>query len=340
VASFKRILVAAASAALFAAGAAAPAQAQIKSDEMERAYLKGKKNAHFGQSTMREELRCFFHYTVWPLVVATYDKNLAVAHGELSYGYSQLMFHHYAVRWSQHAQGSPGFTETWLAVIDVQEKRNFEKKKELRKLGTELGECAVPLNRVSLPAQDQGRAETYLFRLTDQPYQNEYPKWAKNRQAWDDYATAWRTGNVARAAQITINTHQSGDTSTFHDNEYLVAVKALVAIGETGVLPASAYQRAAFMEPETFAQLAGYDVADFRPRMEPFTATSSRLGSMSAGTAARNTAENLAREKCRNAGGKVFRVNSVPTESYKATETTWRTTYEATAQCEFPPKLK
>ena len=190
-----------------------------------------------------------------------------------------------------------------------------------------------------MTSTELGRAETFLQRVSNQPYQDAYPEWVKNRQAWDNYGTQMRKGNVLGASEIVVANMDSGDTSTFHENEYLAAVEALVDLGQPEKLAQSAYKRAAFMKPEKFATLAGYDPADFRPQFVPYKASSSRLGSMAAGTAARNTAESLVRDKCERAGGKVYRVNSVPTESYKATETTWRTTYEATAQCEFPPKL-
>ncbi len=322
-------------------GMPSPALADVKSHELARAYEKGKKNSLVGKASMRDELRCFFHSIVWSRLGATYDINPAVITGELSYGYMQLQFNHYALRWSQYSQTQPqAYRTTWLAVIDKQETRKWEKEKEQKKLAEELGQCAVPLDQLSLTDTELGRAETFLERLTNQPYDNAYPKWVKNRSAWDSYASAWRNGQVLKAAQIAIQTYDGGDTSTFADSEYFVAVNALVEIGSTDLLPSEAYRRAAFMNPERFAVIAGYDPADFRPTIELFKSSSSRLGSQAAGTAARNTAESLARDKCRNAGGKVFRVNSVPTESYKATETSWRTTYEATVQCEFPPKLK
>ncbi|NQX93844.1 MAG: hypothetical protein HRT64_02785 [Erythrobacter sp.] len=326
-------------AAAGAAVLAVPAHAQIKTNELEKAYLKGKKNSRVGQQTMREELRCFIHYTVLAGMATGYPINLAKAHGELGYGYASMQFNHYALRWSQHSQGSPGYRETFLSVLDEVEGRNYEKKKELKRFGTEIGQCAIPINRLVMTSTELGRAETLLQRVGNQPYQDAYPEWVKNRQAWDNYGTQMRKGNVLGASEIVVANMDSGDTSTFHENEYLAAVEALVDLGQPEKLAQSAYKRAAFMKPEKFATLAGYDPADFRPQFVPYKASSSRLGSMAAGTAARNTAESLVRDKCERAGGKVYRVNSVPTESYKATETTWRTTYEATAQCEFPPKL-
>ena len=65
----------------------------------------------------------------------------------------------------------------------------------------------------------------------------------------------------------------------------------------------------------------------------------SYLGSGSQSARARTDAENDAKYKCELAKGKVVRVSSVPVESYQATDTTVRSTYEATAQCQFPPKL-
>lgn len=318
---------------------ATPAKADIKSGELERAYNKGKKKSFFGKATMRDELTCFFLYSVWSNVNATYHMNLAIADGELAYGFTQIQFNHYALRWSHHSQNSPGFKEAFLSVLDQYENLNFEKEKNQKLLGRLMGQCMVPLGRISIAANDLGRADTFLMRVASQPFKNEYPPYIKNRQAWDAHAAAWRKGDVVEATQIILRSMDGGDTKTFHENEYLVAVKAVTQNGMADKLPTSAYTRAAYMEPETFASLAGYDPADFRPQIVPYKASSSRLGSMAAGTAARNTAESLARDKCERAGGKVFRVNSVPTESYKATETSWRTTYEATAQCQFPPKL-
>lgn len=334
----KRILLAIAATA-GAAVLAAPAQAQIKTNELEKAYLKGKKKSRVGQQSMREELTCFMHYNALAMLGVTYDQNLSAAHGELGYGYASMQFNHYALRWSTHSQGSPGYRETWLSVIDELESRNYEKKKQLKKLGEELGQCAVPINQIALTDTELGRVETFLQRVAKQPHQNNYPKWVKDRRAWENYAAQMRKGNVQGASEVMIANMDGGDTSTFHENEYLAAVETLVDLRMADRLPQSAYKRAAFMKPEKFATLAGYDPADFRPQYVPYKASSSRLGTMAAGTAARNTAENLARSKCENAGGKVLRVNSVPTESAKVTDTSWRTTYEATAQCEFPPKL-
>lgn len=328
-------IAAAASAAILAT----PAQAQIKSGELEKAYLKGKKKSRVGQQSMREELTCFMHYNALATLGVSYDKNLSAAHGELGYGYASMQFNHYALRWSTHSQGSPGYRETWLSVIDELESRNYERKKQLKKLGEELGQCAVPINRIALTDTELGRVETFLQRVAKQPHENKYPNWVRDRRAWDNYAAQMRKGNVLGASEVMVANMDSGDTSTFHQNDYLAAVETLVDLGMADRLPQSAYKRAAFMKPEKFATLAGYDPADFRPQYVPYKASSSRLGSMAAGTAARNTAENLARTKCENAGGKVYRVNSVPTENAKVTETSWRTTYEATAQCEFPPKL-
>lgn len=327
---------------LGAAMIASPALADVKTGELNRAYLKGKSNSKFGKQTMYDELMCFQLYNVWSKLTVSYTKNLAMVNGELSNGYSQLQFYHYALRWANHVQAKGNnYDAIWLGIADEIEQTNWLKEKNQKKLGRMLGECVVPLNRVStIPASsDQGRADSWFERNFNQPYKEVYPKWAKDKKAWDTYSAAWRAGNPLIAARTVIANFDKGDKKTFHDNEYLVAVEAVVDIGGADQLPQSAYMRAAYLNPDKFAQLAGYNPADFKPEIRMIKGRGSYLGASSASGRARSAAENDAKYKCELAKGKVVRVSSVPVESYKATETTWRSTYEATAQCEFPPKL-
>lgn len=326
-------LAAATSAALLAAPT--PAMADIKSDELGRAYEKGKKDSLFGKMNMRQELSCFQLYALWATVASQYDINLGVAHGELGYGYAQIQFGHYAVRWSEHAQGSPGYKETFLDVIESYSGIDFEKEKEQKKLASAVGQCAVPLNRIRFPGRDLGRAETFLMRLTNQPYEENYPKYVKDKAAWDQHAAAWRKGDVVSAAKIALNSLDSGDKSTFEPNEYLTALSALVDNGMADRLPASAYGRAAYMQPDKFAALAGMDPADFKPRIVNITSSLTGAGG---GMALQYRAEGMARTKCQNQGGRSVRVTSRITAN--SSSTNGSATYEATSQCEFEPKIR
>lgn len=314
--------------------APAPAMADIKSGELGRAYQKGKKDSLFGKMSMRDELKCFQLYNIWALLGATYDLNLGVADGELGYGHTQIQFGHYALRWSAHAQGSPGYKETFLEVINAYSGVDFEKEKEQKRLATEIGQCAVPLDRIKLPGQDLGRAETFLMRVTNQPYEENYPKYVKDKAAWDAHAAAWRKGDVVSAAKIALASLDGGDEKTLHPNEYLTAVTAIVDNGMADRLPASAYGRAAYRNPDKFARLAGMDPADFKPRIVNITSSLTGAGG---GLAVQYRAEGMARTKCQNQGGRSVRVTSRITSSSSGPGGS--TTYEATAQCEFPPRI-
>ncbi len=325
-------IAAATSAAVLAAPT--PAMADIKSGELGRAYQKGKKDSLFGTMSMRDELRCFQHWTVMATLGATYDINIAAADGELGYGFSQIQFGHYALRWSEHAQGSPGYRETFLEVIDEVGSVDYEKEKNQKRLATALGQCAVPLDRIRFPGQDLGRAETFLQRVTNQPFEDNYPKYVKDKAAWDAHAAAWRKGDVVAAAKISLAALDGGDEKTFHVNEYMTAVTAIVDNGMADRLPASAYGRAAYRNPDKFAALAGMDPADFKPRIVNIGASLTAKGG---GLAVQNRAEGMARTKCQRQGGRSVRVTSRITQNSSGSD--GFTTYEATAQCEFPARI-
>lgn len=314
----------------------APALADIKSGELGRAYQKGKEDSLVGKMSMRDELNCFHLYTIWAVLTAQYHKNLGVADGELGYGFTQIQFGHYAVRWSEHAQGSPGFKDTFTTLVKANSAVDYQKEKNMKRIATALGQCAVPLDRIRFPANDLGRADSFMMRVANQPYEENYPDYVNDRRVWDAHAAAWRKGDVITAAQIALASLDSGDEDTVHPNEYLTAVTAVVDNGMADRLPASAYGRAAYRNPEKFARLAGMNPADFKPRVVNVNASATAKGG---GLAVQNRAEGMARTKCQRQGGRAVRVTSRVSQSSISPVSGGYSTYEATAQCEFPPRI-
>ncbi|MEO1044522.1 MAG: hypothetical protein AAFX04_03690 [Pseudomonadota bacterium] len=317
-------------------------EAKIKSSDVRKAYLKGKKKSHYGRSDINSDIRCMILYTVWAgMNSGSYDINLAYAHGELGYGYTQYQFHHYGNKFVTEYANGDAWRGIFMSVSQDFASRDMAKDKEVKNMVEEIGRCAVPHGKVEMHPEGLVRAEHFLNAITNQPYEQSYPVWARDRKAWDSYATAMMNGQFVRAVDIASRSLDSGDTSTFDDQEYMVAIDAAVTTGKADQIPQQQFVRAAGRVPARYAGYAGQNAADYRPQMElvKASATSGLMSSSSAASnQARSSAERNARDRCTNAGGKVLRVNSVPTNSFKATDTTWRATYEATAQCQFPPK--
>lgn len=321
---------------------ASQAEASVSTSDMEKSYLKGKKQSLYGRSNLYSDLYCLYAHTIWANTILTYRKNLALAHGELGYGYIQLQYHHYALKAINQHMANPAYRTTMLPIIDGFEKRNFNKDKELKKFAEELGRCAVPHAKVKHSGTILVRAENFWNKLANQPYKQKYPKWVKDKQAWNSYASALMLGDFVKAANLADSLISNGDSSTLSDKEYLVAVDGALATGKTSQLTRTRLMRAAKLNPDKFARLVGMNPSDFKPKVEfvEASASSSLAGSMGAAdNQARNQAEAAARRQCQNAGGKVLRVSSTPTGSYKATETSYRASATATAQCEFKPKI-
>ncbi|MEM1132059.1 MAG: hypothetical protein AAGH53_03910 [Pseudomonadota bacterium] len=317
-------------------------EAKIKSSDVRKAYLKGKKKSHYGHSDIESDIRCLILYTVWAgMNSGTYDINLAYAHGELGYGYTQYQFHHYGNKFVTDYANGNAWRQIFMSVSQDFSSRNMEKDKEVKNMVEEIGRCAVPHGKVVMHPDGLVRAEHFLNAISNQPYQQTYPVWAKDRKAWDSYATAMMNGQFVRAVDIASRSLDGGDNSTFDDQEYMAAIDAAVTTGKANQIPQAQFVRAAGRVPERYAGYAGQDAADYRPQVElvKASATSGLMPSASAASnQARGSAERIARDRCRDAGGKVLRVNSVPTNSRKATDTTWRSTYQATAQCQFPSR--
>lgn len=320
-------------AAACAALLAAPLQAQIRTGELKKAYLKGKQNSVVGRGNERQDITCFYQWMIYSTVASEYETNLAEVHGELSFGYANLQ----AVHWVLAVQvytNSPTMDATEMAVKRELASRSYDKKKELKKLGRELGRCSVPLGQIQIAKNDFGRTDVFLKKLFKLGSKVTYPRHVKDKKAWDAYAAAWRRGDVIGAANIATQRHDKRDRKTFHDNEFLVAMQAIRGIGRAGQMSKAQLTRAAYMDPDGFATLAGYSPADFKPRVVNYKSTASSLG-----VGARSQAASGANNKCIYQGGEILRTNTRLVSSVKATDTMYRETYEATTKCRFKPKF-